>query len=323
MKGQTLRKQYKEKISSYRKWEQSEHAHDYILYPENIGENLSLDETCLSNGDVYTILTNKAAKGRKGALVAMVRGVATDTVSGILCRLPHKKRKSVKTVTTDLSSAMMLTVRKVFPCARLINDRFHVQQLMAEAVDQLRIRYRWEVLDEENQAIKAHRQKKKEAKSKAERDEIGKWEPVRMENGETMPQILSRSKHIILKHWSKWNNQQAERAAILFDRFPRLKEGYDLSTELTDIFNKKSTPDEARLNLAKWYNDVEKFDCMEFNKVLDTFANHNATIINYFEERLTNASAESFNAKIKAFRSQLRGVADVQFFMFRLATLYA
>ena len=62
---------------------------------------------------------------------------------------------------------------------------------------------------------------------------------------------------------------------------------------------------------------------MEFNKVLDTFSNHSTTIINYFEERLTNASAESFNAKIKAFRSQLRGVADLKFFMFRLARLYA
>ena len=61
-KGQTLRKQYKEKISDYRNRDQLEHAHDYLLYPENIGENLSLDETCLSNGDVYTILTNKAAK---------------------------------------------------------------------------------------------------------------------------------------------------------------------------------------------------------------------------------------------------------------------
>ena len=148
-----------------------------------------MDETCLSNGDVYTILTNKAAKGRKGALVAMVRGVATDAVSGILRRLPHRKRLSVKTVTTDLSSAMMLTVRKVFPAAKLINDRFHVQQLMSEAVDRLRIRYRWKVLDAENQAIREHRQKKKEAKSKAERERIGKWEPERMENGETLPQI--------------------------------------------------------------------------------------------------------------------------------------
>ena len=93
--------------------------------------------------------------------------------------------------------------------------------------------------------------------------------------------------------------------------------------KLTDIFNKKSGPDEARLNLARWYNEVEKFDYMEFNKVLDTFSNHSTTIINYFEERLTNASAESFNAKIKAFRSQLRGVANVKFFMFRLARLYA
>ncbi len=294
VKGQTLRKQYKEKISDYRNWDQLEHAHDYLLYPENIGENLSLDETCLSNGDVYTILTNKAAKGRKGALVAMVRGVATDAVSGILRRLPHRKRLSVKTVTTDLSSAMMLT-------------------------DQLRIRYRWKVLDAENQAIREHRQKKKEAKSKAERERIGKWEPERMENGETLPQIVSRSKHIILKHWSKWNEQQKTRAAILFDKFPKLLEGYSLSMKLTDIFNKKSGPDEARLNLARWYNEVEKFDYMEFNKVLDTFSNHSTTIINYFEERLTNASAESFNAKIKAFRSQLRGVADLKFFMFRLA----
>ncbi|NDV80248.1 hypothetical protein D0T57_14980 [Dysgonomonas sp. 511] len=31
------------------------------------------------------------------------------------------------------------------------------------------------------------------------------------------------------------------------------------------------------------------------------FKNHNQTIINYFNERLTDASAKSFNAKIKAF----------------------
>lgn len=185
MKGQTLRKQYKENISDYRKWAQLEHAQDYILYPENIGEKLSLDETCLGNGEVYTVLTNKEAKGRKGGVVAMVRGVATDTVSKVLRKFPHKERLSVKTVTTDLSSAMMLTVRKVFPAVRLVNDRFHVQQLMAEAVDQLRIHYRWEVLDAENQAIRAHRQKRKEAKGKAEKEKIGRWEPERMENGET------------------------------------------------------------------------------------------------------------------------------------------
>ncbi|WP_375605775.1 transposase [Flavobacterium davisii] len=35
--------------------------------------------------------------------------------------------------------------------------------------------------------------------------------------------------------------------------------------------------------------------------------------MNYFDNRSTNATAESFNAKIKAFRSQSRGVRNIDF----------
>ena len=59
--GQTLRKQFKEKISGYREWDQLGHAEEHLLFPENFGADMSLDETCLSNGEVYTVLTNKAA----------------------------------------------------------------------------------------------------------------------------------------------------------------------------------------------------------------------------------------------------------------------
>ncbi len=323
LNGQTLRKQYKEVISDYRDWNQEKHAEEYLLFPENLGADLSLDETCLSNGDVYTILTNKAAHGRKGAIVAIVRGVASDTVISIFRQLPHNKRTKVRTITTDLSSAMMLTARKSFPHAKLINDRFHVQQLMSEAVDQIRIRLRWQVLDQENKAIKEHRRRRKEAKTKSEREKIGEWIPIRMENGETMPQIMARSKHIILKHRTKWNIQQRARAEILFNQFPILETAYELSMDLTDIFNKRIKPQEAMLELARWYNEVEKFGENCLNRVLETFENNYATIINYFEKRLTNASAESFNAKIKALRSQFRGVGDIKFFMYRMAKLYA
>lgn len=294
-----------------------------MLFPNKFGSDMSLDETCLSNGEVYTILTNKAAHGGRGALAAMVRGVASDTVSAILKKVPRELRRGVRTVTTDLSSAMMLTVRTVFPKARLINDRFHVQQLMTEAVDQMRIAFRWEVLAEENEAIKKHRAKRKAAHTRAEKELIGEWEPERMANGETRPQIMARSRHIILMHRSKWNAQQQARAEILFRMFPKLEKAYNLYLDLVDIFNRKTVPAVARLNLARWYNDVEDFGYEGFNKVIETFENHNETIINYFEERLTNASAESFNAKIKAFRTQFRGVGDVRFFMYRLATLYS
>lgn len=318
-----MRKQYKEKISGYRSWDQLDHAEEYMLFPDNFGADMSLDETCLSNGEVYTILTNKAAHGGKGALAAMIRGVASDVVSEIMRKVSCETRCRVKTVTTDLSSAMMLTVRNVFPKAKLINDRFHVQQLVSEAIDQMRIGYRWKVLEEENKAIREHREKRKAAHTRAEKDLIGEWEPQRMENGETRPQIMARSRHIILMHESKWNEQQKARAAILFRMFPRLEQAYRIYLGLVDIFNRKSKPAEARLNLARWYNDVEAFGDEGFNKVIETFENHNATIINYFEDRLTNASAESFNAKIKAFRTQFRGVGDIKFFMYRLAKLYS
>ena len=253
----------------------------------------------------------------------MVRGVASDVVSEILKRVPRELRRKVETVTTDLSSAMMLTVRTVFPKAMLINDRFHVQQLMTEAVDQMRIAFRWAVLEEENKSLKEHRARRKAVHTRAEKDLIGEWEPVRMANGETKPQVMARSRHILLMHKSKWNDQQKARAAVLFQMFPDLEKAYNLYLSLVDIFNRKSKPAAARLNLARWYNDVEAFGYDGFSKVIETFENHNDTIVNYFEDRLTNASAESFNAKIKAFRTQFRGVGDISFFMYRLATLYS
>ena len=54
------------------------------------------------------------------------------TLQGGFFRIVTKKvplllRLRVKTVITDLSSAMMLTVRTAFPKAKLVNDRFQVQ----------------------------------------------------------------------------------------------------------------------------------------------------------------------------------------------------
>ncbi|MEY8591045.1 transposase [Butyricimonas hominis] len=47
------------------------------------------------------------------------------------------------------------------------------------------------------------------------------------------------------------------------------------------------------------------------------------TILNYFDNRSTNAAAESFNAKIKEFRRVFRGIRDIKFFLFRLCKIYA
>src|SRR5690606_3256378 len=78
--GKRLQEQYIRHLSGFMSWDQLEHAEDWVLFPENIGEYLSLDEVCLSQGELYTVLTNKEAKGKKGALLAMVKGTVSEKV---------------------------------------------------------------------------------------------------------------------------------------------------------------------------------------------------------------------------------------------------
>ena len=147
--------------------------------------------------------------------------------------------------------------------------------------------------------------------------------PFRYANGDTRKQLLARAKSILTKHASKWTKSQQWRADIIFEFYPELKRAYDLAMDLTDIFNQKVDKDVARLNLARWYNKVDEMEGGQFRTVTETFRNHYDTILNFFINRSTNAGAESFNAKVKAFRSQFRGVTDIPFFLFRLSKLCA
>ena len=44
--------------------------------------------------------------------------------------------------------------------------------------------------------------------------------------------------------------------------------------------------------------------------------------LNYFVNRSTNAAAESLNSKMKGFRSELRGVRDLPFFLYRCTMIF-
>ena len=75
--------------------------------------------------------------------------------------------------------------------------------------------------------------------------------------------------------------------------------------------------------MAKWYNKVADAEFKSFNTIAATIYEHYEEILNFFINRSTNASAESFNAKLKAFRASLRGVSDIKFFLFRVSKIYA
>ena len=243
--------------------------------------------------------------------MAAIRGTKAETVIAVLEKVPLVRRKMVREITLDLSSSMMLIARRSFPKATITNDHCHVHKLYYDAIDELRISLRWMARDIENEEI-----------ARCRKEGVA-YVPFRYANGDTRKQLLARAKYILTKHASKWTKSQQWRTSIIFESYPELKKAYGLAMELTDIFNKKVDKDTARLNLARWYDKVEGMDGGQFRTVTDTFLNHYDTILNYFTNRSTNAGAESFNAKVKAFQCQFRGVADIPFFLFRLSMLCA
>ncbi|RIH62696.1 transposase [Mariniphaga sediminis] len=309
--GNRFGQQYKEHLSDFKSWDQKDHAKDWILFPDNIGPFLSIDETALTNGELYTIITNKAGKGRKGTLVAMVEGTGSDKIIKVLNMIKEKARKKVKEVTLDMAGSMRKIVRKCFPEATRVIDRFHVQKLAFDALQEMRIAHRWDAITEETNAIENAKLDGK------------KHIPELLRNGDTKKQLLARSRYLLFKSGEKWTPKQKQRAAVLFELYPDIKKAYSLSHSLRMIFSHNKEKGIALTKMARWFNDVTDSGFKSFNTISATFYAHYSEILNYFDNRSTNASAESFNAKIKAFRSQFRGVRDITFFLFRLTKIYA
>lgn len=301
---------YKEHLSDYEEWKEEHAENNNLLFPNNLSESISIDETSLSNGELYTLVTNKLSNGKQGSLIALVEGVKSEDVINVLKEIPKDQRDQVKEITLDMANNMNLIASKCFGKATITIDRFHVQQLCSEAVQEVRIKHRWEVLDKENEKIKKCR------------EEGVKYTPELLPNGDTITQLLARSRYTLYKPSSKWTKSQEQRAMLLFERFPDLHKAYKLSMHLRSIFEEEITKSVANLKLARWYNEAEESGFKSFQTIMNTFTYFSDKITNYFTNRSTNAYAESFNARIKDFRREFRGVANLKFFLFRISKVF-
>lgn len=270
-----------------------------------------MDEVALTNGELYTVLTSKKAKGKKGSIVALIAGTKADVVIEHISKIDKKLRTTVKEVTLDMANSMKLIAKKCFPNATRVIDRFHVQKLALEALQEIRIEHRWTEMDRENAEIKQAKENKIH------------YTPEILDNGDTKKQLLARSRHLLYKCKSKWTNSQQERALLLFQLYPDIKKAYGLNQQLRAIYNNNTDKNLAMTKLAHWYDQVEKSSFKTFNVVVNTIMINYRQILNYFDQRSTNAAAESFNAKIKNFRNHFRGVRNTEFFLYRLTRLFA
>lgn len=271
---------------------------------------MSIDEVSLSKGELYTFITSKAGKGKKKTIVAMIASTESSKINAVLEKTPLSKRLEVNEITLDMAGNMAAAARSSFPNASIVTDRFHVVKLVLDALQHVRIKYRWEAIDKENESIKQARQKKE------------KYHPEIFANGDTLKQLLTRSRYLLFIRETDWTLTQQMRSGILFSKYPLLKKAYQYATQFRNIYENHNVGN-AKKQFVKWIKEIKKTELTQFNTAAKSISYHLENILNFFKNRNTNANAESFNSKIKLFRANQRGVRDVNFFLFRLEKLFA
>lgn len=243
---------------------QGEHADKWLVFPQNIGPRMSIDETALSDGELYTIVSTKNAKGKRGALAAIVLGTKSEEIIEALKNIDKSIRETVTEITLDLSSSMRKIARQAFPKAVQVTDRFHVQKLAMEALQEMRISFRWDAINEENKQMAENKAARKRG------EDIHEYEPEVFENGDTRKQLLARSRYLLFKSRDKWTKSQKRRAEILFRLYPDIENAYKLTDELRRIYSSTKIKGVAYTKLAHWYKHVEDAGYNSFQVVKKT-----------------------------------------------------
>ena len=313
-----------------------------MTLPENLGTRLSIDETCLHNGEVYTLLSSKKQEGMtsRSVLAAAVQSTIVDKVSTALEDFPLEARLRVEEVTMDFSNSMLGIARRAFPNAMIVIDCFHITKLIGTALEDIRSALKRKARRKEQKAARTFRDQEQRHLAALKVYDVdhpcpysGKkrgrkplpartYSTPRLANGDTIIELLTRIRYPLLKSPDKWHAKQKTRMELAFELFPTLKEAYGLANGLRALLRSRCSRAEAAGKLQQWKEKVRDFGNPFLISAMETIESREEHVLNYFVARSTNAAAESMNSLIKAFRSLVRGVGDPAFFMFRIGKIF-
>ena len=232
-------------------------------------------------------------------MAAIIKGTKSSIITGaIIDKVPFTKLVKIDEITLDLANSMDWIARQIAPNGLHTYDRFHVQQIVTDAVQAVRVKLRWKAIEEENDAVLKARELKVE------------FRPKTFSNGDTRKQLLARSKYFLYKPSNRWTKAQKQRSEILFREYPELRESYNFSMYFRNCYEYKN----IKYRFEDWIEKVESTSLKEMKVAAQTIRRHLGGILNYFVNGSTNAAIESFHAKLKLFRQRIRGVVDKSFF---------
>lgn len=205
----------------------------------------------------------------RGKVVWVGEGKSADTLSEFFKLLGPERSALLEAVTIDMSSAYIKAVTKASPQAQLIFDRFHVQRLAHDALDEVR------------------------------REEV-------RQASATDKAALKKTRWALQKN--PWNLDGIERAKLTTVQHTnqRLYRAYLLKETLLAVLDRRQV-NVARAKLGEWLAWARRSKLAPFVKLARTIKKHQEGILAYVQTRLNNGRTEGLNGKIRTITRRAYG----------------
>jgi transposase len=239
--------------------------------------HIGIDELSVRKHHQYiTVVTNHGTGDTNrgaGDIVWAAPGKNAATLGRFFEELGAERAAKLAVVTIDMSPAYIAAVQKHAPYARLVFDRFHVQRLAHEALDEVR------------------RAQVSELKGTAE------------------AQDLKRTRIPLQKNPWNLTRLESEKLALVQARNLPLYRAYLLKETLAAILDGRQV-NVARQKLGEWIDWAKRSQLDPFKKVAKTIACHLEGILGYVATRLSNGRIEANNGKIRTITRRSYGFAN-------------
>lgn len=204
----------------------------------------------------------------KRCLFDLLRTRSKEDLLRYFHALPDKDR--VEWVTMDMYHVYRDVVRQTLPKARIVVDRFHIERMANEVIEEMRKRVRKDLPDRERLKLKDER-------------------------------------FLLLKRQHDLKPEQFERLRAWFQKFPLLSEAHALKEGFLSIWDQNKARADAEQAWLKWQTNVPAELRSNFKKLITAMTNWHEQIFNYFEGSMTNAYTESSNNLTRTANRMGRG----------------
>jgi transposase len=230
-------------------------------------EHIGIDELSYRRHHEYVTVVVDHVSQR---VVWAHEGKNAETLGHFFDDLGPERAACIKTATLDMSAAYIDAVSTRVPQATLVFDRFHVQRLVQDALDEVR------------------------------RDEVRALEDAGERAG------LKKTRWALLKNPWNLSAVEAERLVMIQKDNRRLYRAYLLKSSLSDILGRRQV-NVVREKLEQWIIWAIRSRLKPFKKAAKTIRKYIDGIVAIVTTGLNNGRTEGLNGKIRVITRRAYG----------------